>query len=208
MRGNPPPEYQQSVGRGSIPACAGEPRCRASRARMISGLSPLVRGNRQVVIQPLRDGRSIPACAGEPQPGIVAMVQQWVYPRLCGGTWVMIALLTAADGLSPLVRGNRQPPCANSAASRSIPACAGEPPPQQPGRHVRQVYPRLCGGTFRHRLAHIRRRGLSPLVRGNHCAPVPPAPHKRSIPACAGEPRIMPRKDVQRRVYPRLCGGT
>ena len=51
-------------------------------------------------------------------------------------------------------------------------------------------------------------RGLSPRVRGN------PPPHASalatpgSIPACAGEPRLLAPGCIPHRVYPRVCGGT
>ena len=73
---------------------------------------------------------------------------------------------------------------------RSIPACAGEPDEDTAGGRGITVYPRLCGGTGRGVEGFYDSEGLSPPVRGNH-----PAGHKvfvnqRSIPACAGEPRL------------------
>ena len=51
-------------------------------------------------------------------------------------------------------------------------------------------------------------QGLSPRVRGNRSQ----APHHhgrgRSIPASAGEPRIVHKRSPNRTVYPRECGGT
>ena len=91
---------------------------------------------------------------------------------------------------------------------RSIPACAGEPRSAAATRRARGVYPRVCGGTA---VAAFRKRssaGLSPRVRGNRiCAPAWLAP-LGSIPACAGEPRMMPFHAFRKRVYPRVCGGT
>ena len=51
-------------------------------------------------------------------------------------------------------------------------------------------------------------RGLSPRVRGN---PIPgwrSCAGRRSIPACAGEPKSMRRLRRRFGVYPRVCGGT
>ena len=113
----------------SIPACAGEPAaaaavnaptrvyprvCGGTMSKITppscaTGLSPRVRGN-------LRDDRSngarwgsIPACAGEPQTASFAGDEKprRVYPRVCGGTAVVAPPITAAQGLSPRVRGNR-----------------------------------------------------------------------------------------------------
>ena len=51
-----------------------------------AGLSPRVRGNHMQWLAPKVDARSIPACAGEPVDGILALVEEEVYPRVCGGT--------------------------------------------------------------------------------------------------------------------------
>ena len=37
--------------------------------------------------------RSIPACAGEPMMPAAAMMMPTVYPRVCGGTPVMMRML-------------------------------------------------------------------------------------------------------------------
>ena len=50
--------------------------------------------------------------------------------------------------------------------------------------------------------------GLSPRVRGNPPHPADHAAPDRSIPACAGEPQTLRRKNCGPRVYPRVCGGT
>ena len=51
-------------------------------------------------------------------------------------------------------------------------------------------------------------RGLSPRVRGNPTLPLDTAALRRSIPACAGEPRMGSYHCRRTRVYPRVCGGT
>ena len=91
---------------GSIPACAGEPGgfpapensggvyprlCGGTyeefhRLRRLGGLSPPVRGNRELPGSPDRVRRSIPACAGEPATVMGVFRIPAVYPRLCGGT--------------------------------------------------------------------------------------------------------------------------
>ena len=71
-----------------------------------SGLSPRVRGNHDRV----RGGRSadgsIPACAGEPSNDRRAGFLIRVYPRVCGGTNIAMAISRTIRGLSPRVRGN------------------------------------------------------------------------------------------------------
>ena len=54
---------------------------------------------------------------------------------------------------------------------------------------MREVYPRVCGGTGSARMSLPRLAGLSPRVRGNLSRLSEKAQRKGSIPACAGEPR-------------------
>ena len=70
------------------------------------------------------------------------------------------------------------------------------------------VYPRVCGGTAFARMGPQNWTGLSPRVRGNPCLPTMPPPRMGSIPACAGEPSVVPIDSEILRVYPRVCGGT
>ena len=133
---------------GSIPARAGEPVAgerpvdplwvypRASGGtisipiarRPRSGLSPRERGNRRRCGCPLIPRGSIPARAGEPLSKSTSPTTAMVYPRASGGTAAELALLDAANGLSPRERGNRTAMSVCCRAHRSIPARAGEPP--------------------------------------------------------------------------------
>ena len=131
----------------SIPACAGEPwECRGARCHRwvyprvcggtsrprrtpppARGLSPRVRGNQpDGVVEPDGVG-SIPACAGEPVSIISPMRPSWVYPRVCGGTEAVGAVVADGQGLSPRVRGNHTQAQTDVFGIGSIPACAGEP---------------------------------------------------------------------------------
>ena len=112
---------------GSIPACAGEavkgnltgvgdrvyPRvCGGSRRRRASifchaGLSPRVRGKPQRNDRAAGDFRSIPACAGEASECRNHLRHLRVYPRVCGGSILLILIEDDSDGLSPRVRGKR-----------------------------------------------------------------------------------------------------
>ena len=131
-----------------------------------------------------------------------------VYPRVCGGTKLPRQVPAADAGLSPRVRGNRESGGVPSSAAGSIPACAGEPAEIEGDDYGQRVYPRVCGGTdlTSSRCAPII--GLSPRVRGNRVAVGGGLSHRRSIPACAGEPGGRPQGSSWRRVYPRVCGGT
>ncbi len=187
--------------------CGGTSRL-ADRAGQYIGLSPRVRGN------PCRhcpfDGKqgSIPACAGEPGLYVHPRLALRVYPRVCGGTPVVIAVELVAEGLSPRVRGN--PPSTDRRISdvRSIPACAGEPVATWVRITICQVYPRVCGGTPWVNHITVKLPGLSPRVRGNHRPRLRYRHAFGSIPACAGEPYALHNQYGRQWVYPRVCGGT
>ena len=228
VRGNRSSRPSAVPRRGSIPACAGEPR-RCSRSggqrevyprvcggtpagltepQQAQGLSPRVRGNRIRHLRATPAAGSIPACAGEPyaiqRPGSCARV----YPRVCGGTANAFQLPYSGQGLSPRVRGNLHFLAVRDEDDGSIPACAGEPTPGSMIRPSRTVYPRVCGGTPLPIHGRTALGGLSPRVRGNP-GPVPEhVDEAGSIPACAGEPRGRARTGCPSRVYPRVCGGT
>ena len=228
VRGNPSPPGLRPAGRRSIPACAREPlrgHWRRNDGTVYprvcggtdltpgvrekgGGLSPRVRGNPPGSRLFSRRRRSIPACAGEPLTTYEETTGGMVYPRVCGGTGLAYAITMAVKGLSPRVRGNRLPRSFLPVLHRSIPACAGEPEHWRRLPRKLRVYPRVCGGTIL-RPGVIRRfNGLSPRVRGNLITPERKAARRRSIPACAGEPRSDDRQAAVRWVYPRVCGGT
>ena len=147
VRGNPAPSRRPLAERGSIPACAGEPRagvadwqgwrvyprvCGGTRPSRIpesitSGLSPRVRGNPDVNVDSRLRRGSIPACAGEPPSSTAVRYPIRVYPRVCGGTDDAAYCKKRSRGLSPRVRGNRRKVEADDLRRGSIPACAGEP---------------------------------------------------------------------------------
>ena len=127
---------------------------------------------------------------------------------MCGGTTRRHQTRCDSMGLSPRVRGN-QPRVGEHPRDRgSIPACAGEPSSPPHGRTASWVYPRVCGGTPGSSCTFSRVRGLSPRVRGNRRCADQLADGEGSIPACAGEPESHVDPEMQKRVYPRVCGGT
>ena len=136
------------------------------------------------------------------------MVKCRVYPRVCGGTTSILGHRSGARGLSPRVRGNRRSNRVRRAYPGSIPACAGEPAALPSPPRSGQVYPRVCGGTLWIVAEGGNAIGLSPRVRGNLDAGLRLHQTLRSIPACAGEPEDIAYPHTQRRVYPRVCGGT
>ena len=129
VRGNRKGRPGCGPGVRSIPACAGEPWvdtyesddprvyprvCGGTQDRTWGpigddGLSPRVRGNLVQVPLPALVARSIPACAGEPGIEWKTFCHCPVYPRVCGGTPKVSLSPSHCSGLSPRVRGNRQP---------------------------------------------------------------------------------------------------
>ena len=172
----------------------------------MQGLSPRVRGNRNIFTSEIDNLGSIPACAGEPFCRCLFYRLPTVYPRVCGGTLPLILLLCFPTGLSPRVRGNRAGTRARNESGGSIPACAGEPIVLIALRVQARVYPRVCGGTGVGAFYTFGGVGLSPRVRGNRVVVPEAGLYEGSIPACAGEPH-QPRHLLHPRpVYPRVCG--
>ena len=153
-------------------------------------------------------GRSIPACAGEPQLARRRQADGQVYPRVCGGTHPAHHPASDGHGLSPRVRGNPAGMGFDAVPARSIPACAGEPYEPDNDQMANLVYPRVCGGTAKVISPYSCPHGLSPRVRGNRKGDFAVFLPPWSIPACAGEPCSVSDTTGQRRVYPRVCGGT
>ena len=97
------------------------------RLKPSMGLSPRVRGNPIYLNGRVGYHRSIPACAGEPAPATAPSPPAKVYPRVCGGTVLMLPSQVGKSGLSPRVRGNLLVAIRADLWTGSIPACAGEP---------------------------------------------------------------------------------
>ena len=227
-RGNPERRPRCDTRPRSIPAHAGEPArpleisfrpsvyprprggtvsC-SKRRNPTAGLSPPTRGNRQVRIEDPKRHRSIPAHAGEPTRQTAQGQISPVYPRPRGGTACTVVDDADAAGLSPPTRGNRIAVSGRCAASRSIPAHAGEPRPHDFRLRERWVYPRPRGGTLGYSPMRRCVGGLSPPTRGNLLGYSPRRIAWRSIPAHAGEPSAPPHGRRAPSVYPRPRGGT
>ena len=111
------------------------------------------------------------------------------------------------EGLSPRVRGSPHLAVRWCGHQGSIPACAGEPVVVVIRKEPTRVYPRVCGGADSTARPSQHMYGLSPRVRGSRAGRLYTALRSRSIPACAGEPRLTPRQTGRNTVYPRVCGG-
>ena len=192
---------------GSIPAPAGEtdrgldsptpkkvhPRaCGGNAGGSInsgkaSGPSPRLRGKhlgQGVHLGPLR---SIPAPAGETEAFTMAVLQDTVHPRACGGNSQLSRPQVLHHGPSPRLRGKPYHGDAPGPWRRSIPAPAGETCSRARTTTAPGVHPRACGGNFLLGSNLARRLGPSPRLRGKRDAPVIAAPSGGSIPAPAGE---------------------
>ncbi len=176
-------------GRGSIPACAGNPprfQAQSDSTRVhprvcgesdqVSGTgssrrgpSPRVRGIRRRL--PPAEGRhgSIPACAGNPVADAVCTRRRGVHPRVCGESSALPEMSVAGAGPSPRVRGIRRLPLLTGRLEGSIPACAGNPAHRS--RHPRRsgVHPRVCGESLDKAGLLALVEGPSPRVRGILC---------------------------------------
>ena len=147
-----------------------------------------MRGNRSGFACPEFAARSIPAYAGEP-------ISHLRNHHIMGG-------------LSPRMRGNRTGAGIGAIWRWSIPAYAGEPLENRDWQYEVRVYPRVCGGTGASSSSGFTTSGLSPRMRGNPTAVGLLLGLAGSIPAYAGEPCTPGPQRQNRRVYPRVCGGT
>ena len=199
-----------------------------NRSPAAGGLSPRVRGNRNLSARLRKGSGTIPACAGEPGAPSLNISLSRDYPRVCGGTlWDPTTRTLTRDyprvcggtdaargqqnpflGLSPRVRGNRGSGKSTLVRKGTIPACAGEPFSWAWSSTSWRDYPRVCGGTGRANFQSRQLMGLSPRVRGNRNAADPRLRIPGTIPACAGEPWFRPAALGRRGDYPRVCGGT
>ena len=166
-RGNRSATNLAKASNGPIPARAGEPRVRSpavmhswayprSRGGTVApnpakafdmGLSPLARGNHELIGRVVVVRGPIPARAGEPRGNHRALERRWAYPRSRGGTEAKLADEPVIVGLSPLARGNQMDEIDALNITGPIPARAGEPSSASHARRSSWAYPRSRGGT-------------------------------------------------------------
>ena len=108
-----------------IPAGAGNTYERGTEISPTNGLSPQVRGTRRAGCWAPPVLRFIPAGAGNTTSSAGKISIFTVYPRRCGEHIHTAPRTNEFIGLSPQVRGTRQPPGCGSGVSRFIPAGAG-----------------------------------------------------------------------------------
>ena len=150
----------------------------------------------------------IPAGAGKPLSASYRVRYQRAYPRWRGETVLDQVGVGAAQGLSPLARGNHNVLVHTATAAGPIPAGAGKPSPAALSGKSARAYPRWRGETRPTQAIARRYWGLSPLARGN---PAPPARREQGrgpIPAGAGKPAPSVKKRRTAWAYPRWRGET
>ena len=194
--------------RRAYPRVCGATANRCSALARFAGLSPRVRGNRNINASSISKDGPIPACAGQPTFHTLLNGATGAYPRVCGATAPCDVLLNWMEGLSPRVRGNLLGFGQGGHAEGPIPACAGQPRSKAPFSGVWWAYPRVCGATPAAHELDYPHPGLSPRVRGNRSSDIQVLCQVGPIPACAGQPRHHPPQSVSLRAYPRVCGAT
>ena len=206
VRGSHATRGPQSIGRGSIPACAGKPGSDARNDRVLrvhprvcgeapstrtvaapaSGPSPRVRGSPRLRGSADARAGSIPACAGKPCRTLCVWSRSGVHPRVCGEATTPSGCINRGQGPSPRVRGSPAVGIRHESPRRFI--------------VVGTLLVDPAGTGMNHHL------GPSPRVRGSRITPVPSLLVSGSIPACAGKPDGAYLCVCRARVHPRVCG--
>ena len=212
VRGQPPRYRLRRIRRRIIPARAGptshsaeadrqsadHPRsCGANLTAVtgtsiISGSSPLVRGQHQHDLLPTPFLRIIPARAGPTWRRTQGPRAAADHPRSCGANHLNITPRVEQFGSSPLVRGQQFIDVSDSFECRIIPARAGPTMFVSSRAFSNADHPRSCGANTTRRPYGQYAGGSSPLVRGQLGACDIHVSRERIIPARAGPTRINP----------------
>ena len=95
--------------------------------RWCKGLSPRVWGSRLGFQEKVNLSWSIPTCVGQPHVAELGIVEEEVYPHVCGAATLQIIQITSVEGLSPRVWGSLGEQLDALGSVRSIPTCVGQP---------------------------------------------------------------------------------
>ena len=155
------------------------------------GRSPRTRGRPDPVTQASLGKRSIPAYAGETPPGLACAVATRVDPRVRGGDSSPPTAPSTRWGRSPRTRGRHGYRLGPVQRSGSIPAYAGETLDHDNFLSVVEVDPRVRGGDSPTPQKYESELGRSPRTRGRLRWRMPMRRSTGSIPAYAGETRLM-----------------
>ena len=172
----------------------------------LGGSSPRVRGTLRKPPVEQDDFRFIPACAGNTSAADGVAGTEGVHPRVCGEHNRLNEPPLPSNGSSPRVRGTLSAAFWVAAASRFIPACAGNTSTPRPRSARRSVHPRVCGEHACPRRKCPTCTGSSPRVRGTRMRPCGARGYHRFIPACAGNTAAPHAPSDALPVHPRVCG--
>ena len=172
------------------------------------GLSPLTRGNLDLLAADESGLGPIPAHAGQPWCRRAGGRPPGAYPRSRGATARRRQVLARQVGLSPLTRGNLGAGELAAARPGPIPAHAGQPSNRIRSKSISRAYPRSRGATYSSVLTFHPQQGLSPLTRGNRDPDAHHADAAGPIPAHAGQPNARRHTTVRLVAYPRSRGAT
>ena len=225
-RGTPLVQRRRQPGHRFIPARAGNttssppsartatvhPRSRGEHVTpndivsTLAGSSPLARGTHPR--RPRGPGRCrfIPARAGNTRPGRGWRGRRPVHPRSRGEHSPPPAARTLRAGSSPLARGTPPEGDLLRDVIRFIPARAGNTRPGATPRRRTPVHPRSRGEHQQQTPVEWYADGSSPLARGTRRAAHRVRPHRRFIPARAGNTGSAPRARGTGSVHPRSRG--
>ena len=226
VRGTEPKGIKSGKSIRFIPACAGNgdlrnevsdvrpvhPRVCGERIRggglhaAPCGSSPRVRGTGIGIWDELTRRRFIPACAGNGPPRRSPKPSAPVHPRVCGERVKIEEDQVERTGSSPRVRGTDTHRWTTAAATRFIPASAGNGNGCDPCDSCDPVHPRVCGERQSVNPHPDRVLGSSPRVRGTARQSKWQRILARFIPACAGNGRGPHGAFGGRPVHPRVCG--
>ena len=195
-----------------VSTLADHPRsCGANSARaiymlVVSGSSPLVRGQQGSTRVIERQHRIIPARAGPTALSVAARKFSADHPRSCGANHRDTGCAEYGDGSSPLVRGQHPIQPRRIANQRIIPARAGPTDAGVPYVATGSDHPRSCGANLTAVTGTSIISGSSPLGRGQHQHDLLPTPFLRIIPARAGPTWRRTQGPRAAADHPRSCG--
>ena len=198
--------------RRSARAWSDHPRACGANISLITGMSirngssPRVRGKLQRVVEYVGDGRIIPARAGQTSKVSARHSARSDHPRACGANTSSSRLDLLECGSSPRVRGKRADLRPATAATRIIPARAGQTS-RRPWHGIRRLdHPRACGANSLALANAASLDGSSPRVRGKLIGGIDVVRLIRIIPARAGQTRSVRPSGSAAADHPRACG--
>ncbi len=171
-----------------------------------AGSSPLVRGQPELVLDPVERVRIIPARAGPTGRRSCRWSWRADHPRSCGANADQRMAVDDMNGSSPLVRGQPNHRQNTRWHYRIIPARAG--PTWAATRRPRPSsdHPRSCGANMGGNPEAEAQFGSSPLVRGQRRRTRCHRLRRRIIPARAGPTPVVRVRGWFQPDHPRSCG--